>query len=97
MLFILSRIILSLPVRFFDHVLSVAGGYFLTLLLLGCTAGLIIIVAPNKTPWPARLGRLPGAAAAGLQSPRAGADPAPRRRSRRFQSFVGHVVLQTKA
>ena len=26
---------------FFDHVLSVVGGYFLTLLLLGCTAGLI--------------------------------------------------------
>ena len=39
-LFILSPIILSLPVRFLT-ILSVVRGYFFTLLLLGCTAGLI--------------------------------------------------------
>ena len=39
-LFILSPIILSLPVRFLT-ILSVVRGYFFTLLLLGCAAGLI--------------------------------------------------------
>ena len=37
---------------FFDHVLSVMGGYFLTLLLLGCTAGLINISQSSIINYP---------------------------------------------